>query len=136
MEIWHYSCRGSECESYFNYGPTDISEDLMEKIDILEKLVPGIEITSGYRCPVHNALVSGFPTTSRHMNGTCADVTAPGLLSNIRKAVLAAGFESFGVYVNGGFIHCDTEDVGGEWQGDAEYEINGNGDIVREGEVI
>ena len=132
----NYACKGSECESKLNYGENGIASELRKKIDELEIIIPELQITSGYRCPVHNALVSGFPTTSRHMNGTCADVTAPGLLSNLRKAVLTAGIESFGVYVNGGFIHCDTEDVGGEWQGDAEYEINGNGDIVREGEVI
>lgn len=67
-------------------------------------------VTSGYRCPVHNAAVSTTGATGPHTTGQAIDVAVRG--PNALKVVVAAvgvGFTGIGVQQKGAtrFIHLD-----------------------------
>jgi uncharacterized protein YcbK (DUF882 family) len=65
-------------------------------------------ITSGYRCPSHNAAVGSRPTSS-HIKGLAADIAVNG--SRQRALVLSglvkAGFTRIGIGKD--FIHVDAD---------------------------
>ena len=77
-------------------------------------------ISSGYRCPVHNAEVAGSASNSQHMHWTAADVILPAGLSfedfswYVETTVSASGhkFDGIGLYKWDGFIHVDVRDGG------------------------
>jgi uncharacterized protein YcbK (DUF882 family) len=67
-----------------------------------------IKVTSGYRCPKHNASVGGVQD-SQHMHGRAADCEiAPNERYLFLKAAFGVGFKGIGV--GGTFVHLDTRD--------------------------
>lgn len=75
-----------------------------------------IHVSSGYRCPKHNAAVGGA-TNSYHMKGMAADITIPNHSpSDIARLARKLGFGGIGTYIHGGnyFCHVDTGPVR-EW---------------------
>lgn len=86
---------------------------LLEKLDQLrERVGAPIIVTSGYRCPVHNANVGGVPN-SQHVLGTAADIVCDAVSVN-ELADLAAeiGFDGIGRYYDDCFVHVDCRDNG------------------------
>lgn len=86
---------------------------LLEKLDQLrERVGAPIILTSGYRCPVHNANVGGVPN-SQHVLGNAADIICDAVSVN-ELADLAAeiGFDGIGRYYNSCFVHVDCRDNG------------------------
>jgi uncharacterized protein YcbK (DUF882 family) len=81
------------------------------------KLGHGMGITSGYRCPKHNAAVGGA-RDSQHMYGRAADLTVPSgrqaeyVLAASRVAAFRNG--GIGVYPNGG-VHVDIRGYRARW---------------------
>ncbi len=88
-----------------------LAEPAETLIDLLEEIraITGepITITSGMRCPAHNAAVGGS-TRSAHTTGHGCDIHAPGGVKkhSLVKAALIAGTRRVGVGKN--FIHIDT----------------------------
>lgn len=73
-------------------------------------------ITSGYRCPIHNANVGS--TSTNHVNGVAADITCTSSINRIKivTALIKTGFKRIGIYKN--FIHADINDeVDAMWIG-------------------
>ena len=77
---------------------------------IREKLGKSISITSGYRCPKHNAELDGAAKHSQHMEGTAADITVAGMPANKVHDYLASHFnqrcKGLGKYPN--WTHVDV----------------------------
>jgi zinc D-Ala-D-Ala carboxypeptidase len=93
-------------------GENKIDYLLVEQLDELRHQCGfPITISSGYRCPDHNAKVSSTGRTGPHTTGRAADlaVSHQQALTVLRKA-LAMNFTGFGVNQKGGgrFIHLDT----------------------------
>jgi uncharacterized protein YcbK (DUF882 family) len=87
-------------------GQGKMNPNFMDYLDIARGLadMPFI-ITSGYRCPVHNAAVRGDP--DNHPKGVAADIactTGPQRLKMVR-ALLTAGFHRIGLGPT--FVHVD-----------------------------
>lgn len=90
----------------------------LERLDELrEELAFPLRVTSGYRCPVHNAKVSSTGSNGPHTTGRAVDlgVTHWHAYRAVQVA-LALGFTGIGVKQHGGgrFIHLDDlpADVG------------------------
>ena len=69
-----------------------------------------IIITSGCRCPEHNAKIGGSKG-SKHMQGRAADIKCPDVMFETLKAKVdhfMEGWGGVGYYPNQGFIHIDT----------------------------
>lgn len=69
------------------------------------------KITSGYRCPKHNAVVGS--TSRNHVNGKAADIEALSgpVRGKILRGLYLAGFKRIGVGKT--FIHADTMETEG-----------------------
>lgn len=86
---------------------------LLEKLDKLRELAGRpVIVTSGYRCPVHNAEVGGVPD-SQHTKGNAADITCDGLtVDELADLAVQVGMDGIGRYYNQDFVHCDCRDDG------------------------
>lgn len=72
------------------------------------------QITSGYRCPKHNAEVGS--TSTNHTSGKAADIAAADVTTRgkIVKGLYLAGFTRVGISFKNGFVHVDSNDSNGE----------------------
>ena len=97
-----FHCKCGAC----NYKP--VKEELIERLNIARSIagIPFV-ITSGYRCPKHNARVGGAPN-SKHTKGEAVDIRVRSSEERFRilASVVSAGFERIGV--SDGFIHVDV----------------------------
>ena len=87
-------------------------------IDVLNKIgVIGTEVTSGYRCPEHNAAVGGVPN-SFHVQGIAADIDASAHESVDALAELAEkhGADGIGKYYDAFFVHTDCRGYPARWE--------------------
>jgi uncharacterized protein YcbK (DUF882 family) len=67
-------------------------------------------VTSGYRCPEHNAAVSSTGRTGPHTTGRAADLAVDGARAHALMTIaLAMGFSGLGVNQKGPgrFLHVD-----------------------------
>jgi uncharacterized protein YcbK (DUF882 family) len=81
-------------------------------IDVLEDIrafagIP-LVITSGYRCPEHNAAVSGGSTTGAHITGEAADIFVSGSLDRFKllEAIVMCQVRRYGIGAD--FVHVDV----------------------------
>lgn len=92
-------------------GESNMDADFVAKLDeIREAMEVPITVTSGYRCPAHNAAVSTTGNNGPHTTGKAADIiVAP---EHIRGLLTVAVMMFPGVGVNlkgtGRFIHVDN----------------------------
>ena len=90
-------------------GRADMDATFMRKLQMVRDEFGPMQISSGYRCPAHNAKVSSTGATGPHTTGKAAD---------IRLIVLAAKnlFPGIGVSQRGShssrFIHLDQLEPG------------------------
>lgn len=110
-----FDCHGKDCCT-----ETPIHEDLVE---ILQKVRNhfGVAVTvnSGYRCPAHNANVSGASKTSYHMKGMAADIAVKG----VHPVIVARYIDTLNVNgrvgcytwndTGSGFVHVDVRGATG-----------------------
>lgn len=91
---------------------------LLEKLDQLRELAGRpIIVTSGYRCPAHNAEVGGVPD-SQHVQGNAADIYCDGLtVDELADLAVQVGMDGIGRYYDQGFVHCDVRSNGTEPNG-------------------
>jgi len=90
-------------------GVSAVRKELVVKLDQLRDIVGfPLIITSGYRCPKHNAEIGGVPD-SAHTKGLAVDIsisTSPKRYRVIRAAI-TLGFKRIGIAKN--FIHLDID---------------------------
>jgi uncharacterized protein YcbK (DUF882 family) len=91
-------------------GDNKINDKFLAQLDIARAHsgVPYI-ITSGYRCPIHNAEVGS--TSSNHTSGMAADISVSNgqIRGKILRGLYLAGFKRVGVAKT--FIHVDMMDL-------------------------
>lgn len=93
-----------------------IDQQLLEKLEKLRELSGGpIVVTSGYRCPQHNAAIGGA-RDSYHVKGMAADIKSAGI-SPEKLAEMAdkIGFSGIGIYAS--WVHLDTREKPAKWRG-------------------
>jgi uncharacterized protein YcbK (DUF882 family) len=97
--------------------PKDPPDDLLDLLELIREWFTDkpVTITSGYRCPVHNANVGGV-RNSTHLQGIAADIQVSGVLA---KDVYAACTEimdgSGGLGRYDTFTHVDARDKSARW---------------------
>lgn len=89
-------------------GELHIDQELLDKLEIMrENYGDPVVISSGYRCPIHNARIKGAPL-SLHVKGKAVDILLNGKpMETLHKRGLSVGFRGFGFY-DGGWIHMDV----------------------------
>lgn len=97
-----------QCGCQENY----IEESFVDRLDELRALVGfALPITSGYRCPVHNARVSSTGADGPHTTGQAADIAVDRQKAYaVLQAAVSMGFTGVGLNQKGGrrFVHLDT----------------------------
>jgi len=91
-------------------GVEKVDRVFLHKLDEAREMA-GVrfKITSGYRCPSHNAAVGSKPTSS-HIKGLAADISTIGSRHRflVLAALIAAGFTRIGVGRD--FVHVDYDE--------------------------
>jgi len=99
-------CSCSQCDE------TLVDMDHIAKLQQLRHdLNASITITSGYRCPAHNAAVGGS-SRSQHKEGTATDIVVRGM-SPDEVADACEKFDGLGRYDT--FTHIDSRGSGARW---------------------
>ena len=111
FRLEEFKCKCGRCEGYPEYG---MSEVLLEKLDELrERVGSPIYVSSGYRCPTHNATVGGV-WNSQHVYATAADIICSSItVRELADLCRELGFDGVGEYRYSGFVHVDMRDNGG-----------------------
>ena len=99
----------SEFTCHCGCGQSKVHDELLGALDAARELagIPFV-VTSGYRCPKHNAEVGSKPTSS-HIKGYAADIVADTDAKRIAilTGAILGGIRRIGVYP--GFIHLDVD---------------------------
>ena len=87
-------------------------------IEVLNRIgVISTEVTSGYRCPEHNAAVGGV-ADSQHVKGTAADIDAMRWSADdLATLAESYGADGIGKYYDDCFVHIDTRGEEARWEG-------------------
>jgi uncharacterized protein YcbK (DUF882 family) len=86
-----------------------IDQRMVSMLDSVRKAIGRpINITSGYRCLLHNMYLMASSTSS-HRKGLAVDIacTMPGYRYILLRALIAVGFVRIGIGPN--FIHVDVD---------------------------
>lgn len=122
----HFNSYEFDCHGYGCCSQTIINEKLVEYLEKIRiHFGTPITITSGYRCPVHNAKPTvGGSTGSRHTKGDAADiVVANHSPAEVAKYAESIGIKGIGLYetsADGHFVHIDTRTSKSFWYGQAQ----------------
>lgn len=90
----------------------------MKKVDRLRETCGfPLKVTSGYRCPVHNSLVSSTGFSGPHTTGLSVDLQVSGKQAHkLLQEAVGLGFRGIGVNQRGNhssrFIHLDDIEAG------------------------
>jgi hypothetical protein len=100
-------------------GQSYISDALSDAIDHLDWFFQNrYRISSGFRCPAHNAAVRG-DSASLHLTGQAVDLAPdPIPMPDLVRAALsvpAFAVGGFGWYPHRGIIHCDVRSTPTHW---------------------
>lgn len=106
-----FDCNGKGCCT-----STPIDQKLVDVLqNIRDHFGVSVHLNCGYRCPVHNAAVSGASARSKHMEGLAADIVVRGVhpVSVARYIETIPGFAGrIGCYTwddaGHGFVHVDV----------------------------
>lgn len=105
MVTQHFQLKQFACPC--GCGRARVSPKLIEKLDAARARYGGpMKITSGYRCPEHNAKVGGKPD-SAHTTGEAADIAfgSGASMFSALVALMGVGIRRIGVGTH--FIHVD-----------------------------
>lgn len=111
----------SRSEFKCNCGKCDYDTVDAELISVLQLLRDyigqPIKITSGNRCPEHNANI-GSSANSYHIRGRAADIQAEGASPQLIQEYLNSAYpDKFGIGSYASFTHIDTRTKKGRWNG-------------------
>lgn len=109
MTWQHFTLREFSCP---HCGENKIARDFVDKIDALRAACGfALPVTSGYRCPEHNANVSSTGLMGPHTTGRAVDFGVRGhqALTLVQLALARGGFTGIGLNQKGGgrFVHLD-----------------------------
>ncbi len=126
-----FDCHGSGCCS-----ATLVDEKLVEYLQkIRTHFNKPVNISSAYRCSVHNANVGGV-TGSRHSKGQAADIYITGVApAEIAKYAESIGILGIGLYetdADGHFVHVDTREYKSFWYGQKQAKRTTFGGAIEE----
>lgn len=106
------ACQGGPCCG----GEQKMNTVFMNKLDqIRHRLGFPLRVTSGYRCPAHNANISHTGTTGPHTTGRAVDIAIQGEDAfKLIEIAMAFGMTGIGVSQKGNkrFIHIDDLEHG------------------------
>lgn len=110
-KIAHFTADEFRCRC--GCGLADMDEAFMVKLDqVRDYLCFPITISSGYRCPEHNNVVSGTGFTGPHTTGKAADLLLSYGQARTALTTLCLRFSGIGIQqkgpAKGRFIHVDT----------------------------
>ena len=93
-------------------GDCNMDEDFVKKLDEARRTLGfPLRVSSGYRCPAHNAAVSSTGTSGPHTTGKAADILVTGDQARSFLTVAVELFPGIGVQQKGEhssrFIHVD-----------------------------
>jgi hypothetical protein len=113
-----FMCKCGKCQG------NKISVELIGKLQKIRDAFGTLTITSGYRCPVHNASIGGAKD-SQHVQGNAADMVSAGapietLFKFIRGNLNHKG--GVGFYKKKNFIHMDVRPQEVTW-GDKPFPV-------------
>lgn len=101
----NFNLREFQCK---HCGAVKIDPELVRRLQSLRNEVgKAVIVTSGYRCPAHNANVGGAKD-SQHLYGKAADIIVTGLTVPQLAAAAEKFFGDGGIGTYTGFIHVDT----------------------------
>lgn len=114
-----FSCHGNGCCT-----TVLIDEKLVEYVQqIRDHFKKPVNISSGYRCAIHNRNVGGA-TNSYHSRGQAADIYINGVSpAEIAKYAESIGILGIGLYEtakDGYFVHIDTRTTKSFWYGQGQ----------------
>lgn len=114
-----FDCHGSGCCTQ-----TKVDDKLVQYLQqIRNHFGKPVNISSGYRCEVHNKNIGGA-TGSRHAKGQAADIYISGVTpAEIAKYAESIGILGIGLYetdADGHFVHVDTRETKSFWYGQSE----------------
>lgn len=115
FKISEFHCKGTSCGCTETLHDTALSSYLQL---IRNHFGKPVYITSGYRCPTHNASVGGV-SNSRHTQGKAADFYISGITPlEIAQFAESIGILGIGCYdsAHGNFVHIDTRTSKSFWK--------------------
>lgn len=97
-------------------GACNMSEPLLTSLGNLRKtLNHPINVNSGYRCPTHNKLVGGVPT-SMHLTGDAVDISTISMPPETHHYFMALATTYFtGIGIGKLFAHIDVRKNKAMW---------------------
>ena len=101
FKLSEFACKCGNCENLINVGFIQALQKLRDEYG------KPLTITSGYRCPAHNAVVGGAKH-SYHMKGLAADIAVTGASERyqiVKRAIELGVFGGIGI--SSGFVHLD-----------------------------
>lgn len=109
----HFDLSEFACKCCGQLPPNGMNPVLLEALDDLrENLGVPVYVSSGYRCPDHNAAVGGVPN-SQHVQGNAADIYIDGRYNKLYNAVIESeSFDGVGRYPQSEFVHVDEREDG------------------------
>lgn len=128
FRAWEFDCNGAGCCT-----ETPIDEKLVNYLQAIRShFGKPVQITSGYRCPVHNAKTPNAAPKSKHMLGMAADIYISGTApAEIAKFAESIGVKGIGLYDS--FVHIDTREEKYFWYSHAQiYRATFGGKPVEE----
>lgn len=115
FKISEFHCKGTSCGCTETLHDTSLSAYLQL---IRNHFGKPVYITSGYRCPTHNASVGGV-SSSQHVKGKAADFYISGITPlEIAQFAESIGILGIGCYdsSHGNFVHIDTRTTKSFWK--------------------
>lgn len=91
-------------------GENNISDEFIERLDEVRRVYgKPMVITSGYRCPAHNAAVGGVDG-SAHTEGLAADIACSFAADRMRMVEIAIGEGFRRIGISKTFVHLDISE--------------------------
>lgn len=103
--VSEFACKCGRCQNLIDH------QFITELDELRHRYGAPLTISSGYRCPDHNAKVSSTGRTGPHTTGRAADLLVDrGNAYKLLKIALEMGFTGIGVQQKGGgrFLHLDN----------------------------
>lgn len=117
FRVSEFACHGTDCAC----TACKIDDALIAYLEkIREHFDAPVYISSGYRCPTHNAAVGGA-SRSYHMRGQAADITVSGV-EPIEVARYAESIGILGIGHYDAFVHIDTRAEKSFWYSSAQLQ--------------